>query len=87
MPKIETQLIGLVEDFENANKNTFLIYGLSITEYMNQAREKYELEKENMKLARVRNKLVRPRKKYHIINITYFVRTEINLMRLYVMFS
>ena len=47
------QLFSLVEDYEASSKNSFTVYGLSLTEFMEKARENYEVEKENLKQARV----------------------------------
>ncbi|XP_014238149.1 protein regulator of cytokinesis 1-like [Trichogramma pretiosum] len=52
LPKLEAQLDSLIEDYEKLNKKAFTVHGLSLKEYMNEKRENYEVEKENLKLAR-----------------------------------
>ncbi|KAJ8672496.1 hypothetical protein QAD02_003755 [Eretmocerus hayati] len=52
LPKLENQLCALVDEYEDVQKKTFLIHGYSLREFMNYSRENYEVEKENMKLAR-----------------------------------
>ncbi|XP_011502306.1 PREDICTED: protein regulator of cytokinesis 1-like [Ceratosolen solmsi marchali] len=52
LPKLESQLHILVDEYENIHKKIFLIYGFSLREFMNHIRENYEIEKENMKLVR-----------------------------------
>lgn len=53
LPKLESQLYALVDEYERVNKKTFLIKGYSLREFIGHIRENYEIEKENMKIARV----------------------------------
>lgn len=53
LPKLESNLYTLVDEYESDHKSTFLVYGFTLREFMDNAREKYEVEKENLKLARV----------------------------------
>lgn len=53
IPKLENQLYALADEYENKYSKLFLIYGYSMRDYINHARENYETEKENLKFARV----------------------------------
>ncbi|OXU20207.1 hypothetical protein TSAR_007364 [Trichomalopsis sarcophagae] len=52
LPKLESQLHDLVDEYESIHKSNFLVHGFTLREFMDNAREKYEVEKENLKLAR-----------------------------------
>ncbi|XP_058790974.1 protein regulator of cytokinesis 1-like [Phymastichus coffea] len=52
LPKLENQLYALVDEYERVNKKSFLINGYPLREFIQHIRENYEIEKENMKIAR-----------------------------------
>ncbi|XP_014218777.1 protein regulator of cytokinesis 1 [Copidosoma floridanum] len=52
IPKLENQLYDAADEYENTTRKPFLIDGYSMREYMNHAKDNYDTEKENMKLAR-----------------------------------
>ena len=51
------QVFDLVDEYENSQKKPFLVYGYSLRDFMNHIRQNYEVEKENMKIARVSKRL------------------------------